>query len=69
MAAPVMVFCKRVMARAGALGLPVSALEPFDTALKLFDKMDAAAQLALIRSTLALEDQAADQMATLSSLK
>ena len=58
---------KRLIARAGELRLPVVALEPYDTALKLFDGMDAAAQLAMIRSTLALEDQAADQMATLAA--
>jgi uncharacterized protein len=58
---------KRVIARAEAQGVPVMALEPFDTALKLFDKMDAEAQVAMIRSTLALEDQAEDQMATLSA--
>ncbi len=58
---------KRMIARAVELGLPVVALEPYDTALKLFDGMDAAAQLAMIRSTLALEDQAADQMATLAA--
>lgn len=59
---------KRVIALAEAQGVPVTALEPFDTALKLFDKMDAAAQLAMIRATLALEDQAADQMATLAAV-
>jgi len=58
---------KRVMAQAEAQGMTVSALEPFDTALKLFDNMDAAAQLAMIRSTLAMEHQAADQMATLAA--
>ena len=58
---------KRMIAAAEALGLPVVALEPYDTALKLFDGMDTAAQLAMIRSTLALEDQAADQMATLAA--
>ena len=58
---------KRMIARAGQLGLPVLALEPYDTALKLFDGMDAAAQLAMIRSTLALEDHAADQIATLAA--
>ena len=58
---------KRMIARAEAKGVPVQALEPFDTALKLFDRMDAEAQMAMIRSTLALEDQAEDQMATLSS--
>ncbi len=57
---------KRMIARAVELGLPVVALEPYDTSLRLFDGMDAAAQLAMIRSTLALEDQAPDQMATLA---
>ncbi len=57
----------RLMTRAEAGGIPVTALEPFDTALKLFDGMDAEAQLAMIRSTLALEEQAADQMATLAA--
>jgi hypothetical protein len=58
---------KRVVARAEAAGLPVGALEPYDTALKLFDGMEAEAQVALIRATLALEHQAEDQMATLSA--
>jgi uncharacterized protein YbaP (TraB family) len=57
---------KRLVAEAAARDIPVSALEPFDTALKLFDRMEPAAQMAMIRSTLALEHQAADQMATLA---
>ena len=58
---------KRMIAAAEAQGLPVLALEPYDTSLRLFDGMDSAAQLAMIRSTLAMEDQAADQMATLAA--
>lgn len=58
---------QRLIERAEAAGKPVRALEPFDTALKLFDRMGADAQLAMIRATLALEDRAEDQMATLTA--
>lgn len=58
---------QRLIAQATADGIPVRALEPYDTALKLFDGMDAEAQRALIRSTLLVEDQAADLMATLTA--
>lgn len=58
---------QRLIARADTAGTPVRALEPFDTALKLFDHMGQDAQLAMVRATLALEDRAEDQMATLSA--
>jgi uncharacterized protein len=58
---------QRLIERAEAAGKPVEALEPFDTALKLFDQMGPEAQLAMIRATLALEDRAEDQMATLTA--
>ena len=58
---------KRVMAFAEAHGVPVEALEPYDTALRMFDGIDDDGQVAMVRSTLALEDQAADQMATLAA--
>lgn len=58
---------QRLIARAEAAGKPVAALEPFDTALKLFDQMGPDAQLSMIRAALALEDRAADQMATLTA--
>lgn len=58
---------QRLIERAEAAGKPVRALEPFDTALKLFDHMGRDAQLAMIRATLALEDRAEDQMATLTA--
>lgn len=56
----------RLMATAQAQGVPVAALEPFDTALRLFDTVPQDAQLDMIRSALALEDRAEDQLATLA---
>jgi hypothetical protein len=58
---------QRLIERALAADKTVRALEPFDTALKLFDQMGAEAQLAMIRATLAFEDRAEDQMATLTT--
>ena len=58
---------QRLIERAEAAGKPVRALEPFDTALKLFDHMGPEAQLSMIRATLALEARAEDQMATLTA--
>jgi uncharacterized protein len=49
-----------------ATGVPVRALEPFDTVLKVFDLMTEADQLAMIESTLAMEDQSADFSITLA---
>ncbi len=59
---------QRLMNLADAAGVPIQGLEPFDTALKVFDGMPMPAQMALVRSTLAIEDQAEDQMATLSAI-
>ena len=56
----------RLMAEAARAAVPVSALEPFDTALRLFDTVPQEAQLDMIRSALALEDRAEDQLATLA---
>lgn len=56
----------RLMAEAARAGVPVAALEPFDTALRVFDDMPGATQLDMIRSALALEDRAEDQLATLA---
>ncbi len=58
---------RRLMDRAEAAGIPVRALEPWDTALRIFDEMPAEAQVSMIRSTLALEDRAEDHMATLTA--
>lgn len=56
----------RLMAEATRAGVPVAALEPYDTALRLFDTVPQDAQLDMIRSALALEDRAEDQLATLA---
>ena len=55
-----------VIDAAEAAGVPVRALEPFDTIFRIFEKMDEAETVAMIESTLALEDQAEDQAFTLS---
>lgn len=47
-------------------GIPVRALEPFDTVLSIFDKLSRDEQIAMIRSALALEDRAADYTVTLA---
>ncbi|WP_395543342.1 TraB/GumN family protein [Neotabrizicola sp. sgz301269] len=46
-------------------GVPVKALEPYDTVLKLFGGLTEADQIAMIEQTLATEDQAEDFAATL----
>ncbi|MGB8812278.1 MAG: TraB/GumN family protein [Paracoccaceae bacterium] len=58
---------KRVMRLADAAAIPVVALEPYDTILKMFATMPAADQLAMIRSTLPLEPRVADFSATLEN--
>ncbi len=55
-----------VIDTAEAADVPVRALEPFDTVLKVFDVMTDADQLSMIESTLALEDQAEDFSITLA---
>jgi uncharacterized protein len=57
---------KRVIALAGDQGLPVRALEPYDTLFKMFGTMPAEDQLSMIRSTLLFEDQAEDFSFTLA---
>jgi uncharacterized protein YbaP (TraB family) len=58
---------RRLIGAAEAAGVPVRALEPWDTALRIFDGMPQDAQVSMIRSTLALEDRAEDHMTTLSA--
>jgi uncharacterized protein YbaP (TraB family) len=55
-----------VIARATAQGIPVKALEPFDTALRIFDQLSFQDQLSMIRSALGVEALAADYMTTLA---
>lgn len=49
-----------------AAKVPVQALEPYDTVLKVFDLMTEADQFAMIESTLAMEDRSEDFSATLA---
>ena len=51
---------------ATAQGLGVAALEPYDTIFGIFDAMPQADQLAMITSTLALEDKSTDMSITLA---
>ncbi len=59
---------KRIMDRAAAKGIPVAALEPFDTLFQMFGKLSAEDQLSMIRSTLLYEDQSADIGFTLAEV-
>lgn len=56
----------RVRKAADAAGVPVRALEPYDTLLKIFGALTPEEQLAMIRATLPFEDRAADYAATLA---
>lgn len=58
----------QIIAAAQGAGLPIAALEPYDTIFKLFDLMPEADQLDMIRTTLHLESQAADHAVTLADL-
>ena len=49
-----------------AANVPVRGLEPFDTIFGIFDQMTEAETIAMIQSTLALEDQVEDQAVTLA---
>lgn len=55
-----------VIDAAEAAGVPVKGLEPFDTVFSIFDKLTDAEMVAMIQSTLAVEDQAEDYSATLA---
>lgn len=57
----------RVISFATEKGIPVKALEPFDTVFTLFDSMSPADQIELIRTTLAVVDEAEDYTATLTA--
>lgn len=56
----------RLIEAAEARGLPVQALEPYDTVFTAFERIQKADQLAMIRSALALEPRAEDLLATLT---
>jgi uncharacterized protein YbaP (TraB family) len=55
----------RVIEAAEARGLPVQALEPYDTVFSVFDKMSDAEQLSMITSSLAMEDRSEDMSSTM----
>ena len=55
---------KRLIAAATERTIPVTALEPFDTALGLFDGLSADEQILMIRNALLVEQQSADFLAT-----
>ena len=55
-----------VIDTATAAGVPIKALEPYDTVFKVFDIMTEADQFAMIESTLAMEDRSEDFSATLA---
>lgn len=55
-----------VIDRAAEAGIPLRALEPYDTLFSIFDSMSEGEQIEMIRSTLALEPQAEDFATTLA---
>lgn len=57
----------RIVARAAEKGIPVRALEPYDTVFTLFDGIAPAEQIEMIRATLAMNGQAEDFAATLAT--
>lgn len=57
---------KRLIDAAQAQNIQITALESYDTALKLFDGLTSAEQLTMIRNSLQVEDQAADYLQTTS---
>ncbi|MDM7931349.1 TraB/GumN family protein [Tabrizicola sp.] len=55
-----------VIDTARAAGVPVRGLEPFDTVFSIFDNMTKAEMVAMLQSTLAVEDRVEDYSATLA---
>lgn len=58
----------RLMDAAAAAGVPVRALEPYDTLFGLFASLSESEQIEMIRTALLMEDRAADHAVTLSDL-
>jgi uncharacterized protein len=56
----------KVMAAAEAAGVPIRALEPYDTVLRLFGGMSAQMQIEMVQTSLVMEAQAADSSVTLA---
>lgn len=59
---------RQIVDAAAAAGVPVRALEPYDTIFGLFSHMSPEEQLGMIRSTLALEDKSEAMGRTLADL-
>lgn len=57
---------RQLMRAAGAAGVPVRALEPFDTVFTLFEHLTEEEQLSMLRSSLPLEARGADYAVTLA---
>ncbi|KAF0116734.1 MAG: hypothetical protein FD150_246 [Rhodobacteraceae bacterium] len=55
-----------VIEEALARNKPIRALEPFETIFRIFDSMSEAEIMAMLQSTLAIEDRAEDHAATLA---
>jgi uncharacterized protein len=56
----------RIIERAQERRIPIRALEPYDTAFKLFQNLPQDLQVEMIRMTLAMGDQSDDMMTTLT---
>jgi uncharacterized protein len=56
---------QRLIDRAEAMGVPVRALEPFDTVFGIFETLSAEQQREMLVMSLALEDQSEDAFATM----
>ena len=56
----------KIMAAAEAAGVPIRALEPFDTVLTLFGAMPQTAQIEMVQTSLVMEEHAADSSITLA---
>ncbi len=55
-----------IMEAARSRDIPIRALEPYDTVFRLFDNFSRSDQLAMVRASLAVEDQAEDYITTLA---
>jgi uncharacterized protein len=56
----------KVMALATETGVPIRALEPYDTVLTLFGGMPAKTQIEMVQTSLVMENRAADSSITLA---
>ena len=56
----------RIMDEAKTSGVPIRALEPFDTVFRIFDQMPLAEQIDMIRYSLGMEDRVEDFSTTLA---